>query len=359
MIKKPIAKTLSVVPSKALHLFPPEAAHFIAIQSLRNGLVYTPEYKSERLSQDIWGLNFKNPIGMAAGFDKDAEAVDGLLEQGFGHVEIGTVPPKPQSGNPKPRLFRLSEEKSIINRMGFNSKGLDIFLENIKNVKGQKGIVGINIGKNKDTENFLSDYVFCFSKLYEFADYITVNVSSPNTAGLRSLQHKKQLTELLSALVEARVQCKNYFKDKNVPILLKIAPDLEENDMNDIAQVVLERKIEGLIVSNTTISRKDINSKYKDEIGGLSGPPLFEMSTEVLRNMYKLTEGKIPIIGVGGISTPEQAYQKIKAGASLVQIYTAFIYQGFKLIYDINKKLDEFLEKDGFKNISEAVGSEN
>jgi len=358
-MKKSIAKVLSHIPPKILHILPPEVAHSFAINSLKKGLVYTPEYTSDKLSQNIWGLDFKNPIGMAAGFDKEADAVDGLLEQGFGHVEVGTVPPQPQAGNPKPRLFRLPENQAIINRMGFNSKGLENFIVNIKKAKRENGIVGINIGKNKDTENFLIDFVECFSKVYEHADYIAVNVSSPNTVGLRSLQHKEQLTELLSALTTAREQCKTYFNDKQVPILLKIAPDLEEQDMADIANVVLEQKIEGLIITNTTIARDKIAPKYKDEMGGLSGHPLLDMSTQVLKNMYQLTGGKIPIIGVGGISTPEQAYEKIKAGASLVQVYTAFIYQGFKLIYDINKKLDELLEKDGFKNIAEAVGSDN
>ena len=356
---KSLAKILSIFPPKAMHILPPEMAHFVAMQLLKMGLVYTEEFHDKSLEQNVFGLNFKNPVGMAAGFDKDAEAIKGLLAQGFSHVEVGTVTPQPQSGNPKPRLFRLSEQKAIINRMGFNNKGLEHFISNLEDFQNSysgDGIVGANIGKNKDTKNFIADYVMGFSKVYNNADYVTVNVSSPNTEGLRDLQHKQNLSELLSALTTARVQCEKYF-EKHTPIVLKIAPDLKGEDKKDIAEIALEQGIDGLIVTNTTISRKGVADKWRDEAGGLSGRPLFEMSTQVLRDMYKFTEGKIPLIGVGGISNAEDAYAKIKAGASLVQIYSAFIYQGFKLVSEINEGLKELLEKDGYANISEAVGA--
>jgi len=358
---KSIAKILSIVPPKTMHILPPEMAHFAAMQLLKIGLVYTKEFHDESLEQTVFGMNFKNVIGLAAGFDKDAEAIKGLLEQGVSHVEVGTVTPQPQSGNPKPRLFRLSGQKAIINRMGFNNKGVENFVANLEDFRSSyqgDGIIGANIGKNKDTKNFLADYVIGFSKVYNYADYITVNVSSPNTEGLRTLQHKQNLTELLSGLINARVQCEKYF-EKRTPILLKIAPDLEEQDKKDIADIALQHDIDGLIISNTTISRDGIPAKWQEQAGGLSGRPLFEKSTDVLRDMYKLTEGKIPLIGVGGISSAEDAYAKIKAGASLVQVYTAFIYQGFKLVYEINKGLKELLEKDGYTNISDAVGCDN
>lgn len=341
-----------------LYVLPPETAHNVAICALRKDLLPPVKIRQyPELSQDILGINFKNPVGLAAGFDKNAVAVNSLLKQGFGFVEAGTVTPLPQPGNPKPRIFRLSADEAIINRLGFNNNGLEEFVKNFSRRDPALGIAGANIGKNKDTKNASDDYVPGFKAVYPLADYITVNISSPNTKGLRDLQKKEALSELLAELAKARSDAILKHR-KRVPIFLKIAPDIDRGECENISESVLLYGIDGLIVSNTTISRPGLLSKQNSgEEGGLSGAPLFTLSTKVLTEMYKLTSGKIPIIGVGGISSAQDAYDKIRAGATLVQVYSALIYQGFGLVRRINDELPVFLARDGFKNISEAIGT--
>jgi dihydroorotate dehydrogenase len=332
---------------------PPETGHNIAIAALKYGLVQFPRQQDfPQLKTELFGLKFNNPVGLAAGFDKNGEAISALLNRGFGFIEVGTCTPLAQEGNAKPRLFRLAEDETIINRFGFNNKGAKKFATNLKN-RPQSGIVGANIGKNKNSTDSIADYLTMMEEIDGLSDYITVNISSPNTPGLRDLQGKEELDKLLGAIISKRAE----LKSKETPILLKISPDIDEHQRSDIAEIVLKHSIDGLIISNTTISQRDsLLSKQAHESGGLSGRPLFKPSTEILRDMYRLTERKIPIIGVGGIFSGDDAYNKIKAGASLVQIYSAIIYEGFGLIPRINERLCELLHKDGLKNISEAVG---
>ncbi len=343
---------------------PEEAAHHLALSVLQKGLLPTPREKQYlgTLRMDLWGLSFKNPVGLAAGFDKNAVAIKPLLDQGFGFIETGTVTPLPQIGNEKPRLFRLKEDKAIINRMGMPGDGSDLYVKRLeawqkyKSTFGYKGIVGANIGKNKEGDA-KEDYITMLKKVYGLSDYISLNISSPNTAGLRDLQAKDELEKLLSALKREKKMLMEE-KDKDIPILLKIAPDLGEDEQKDIAEVMMKQKIDGLIVSNTTTARENLKSKNAGETGGLSGKPLLEPSTKVLKNMYKYTEGKVPIVGLGGVFTAEDAYAKIKAGASLIQIYTSLIYKGFYVIDEINTGLEKLLFKDGYSHLSEAVGKD-
>jgi len=339
-----------------------EKAHNMAINFLKyapkTASLFSCNRKYQNLSQNIWGLDFKNPVGMAAGFDKNAEVLEALQNFGFGFVEAGSVTPKAQPGNPIPRIFRLKEDRAIINRLGFNNLGSEVFAKNISNFLPKAKVpIGINIGKNKNSRSQTKDYLSLLDKFYESASYITVNISSPNTKNLRDIQNKENLSEFLKTLNDKKQELLNK-TNKNTPILLKIAPDLEIKQQEDISSAVLKAGIDGLIVSNTTIDRNlDLSSKHKDEQGGLSGKPLFEKSNEVLRNMYKFTNSQIPIIAVGGISSADEAYEKIKNGASLVQIYSAFIYEGFGLVNKINKELSQKLKQDGFGNISQAVGT--
>ena len=339
----------------------PEKAHNLAL----NYLKFLPKFSSllsvpknyENLNNSLWNLNFLNPIGMSAGFDKNAEIIMPLFNFGFGFVEAGTTTPIAQTGNDQPRIFRLIEDQALINRLGFNNLGADYFYDNLSKInKNSSQIIGVNIGKNKDTIDASSDYILLLEKFYDHADYITINISSPNTKNLRDLQNESLLNDFLQKIS----QCKNNLQKishKNTPILLKIAPDLELEQQKNIAKIVMDNAIDGIIISNTTIERNfDLKNSKSAETGGLSGKPLFEKSNEVLRNFYRLTDGKIPLIGVGGISSAQDAYIKIKNGASLVQIYSAFIYQGFALVEEIKKQLSENLKKDGFKNISEAIG---
>jgi dihydroorotate dehydrogenase len=339
----------------------PEKAHNLAL----NYLKFLPKFSSlltmpkdyENLNNSLWNLNFSNPIGMSAGFDKNAEIIMPLFNFGFGFVEAGTTTPIAQTGNDKPRIFRLSEDQALINRLGFNNLGADYFYDNLSKIhKKSSQIIGVNIGKNKDTIDASADYILLLEKFYNHADYITINISSPNTKNLRDLQDES----LLNAFLQKISQCKNNLQKishKNTPILLKIAPDLELDQQKNIAKIVMDNAIDGIIISNTTIARNfNLKNPKSTENGGLSGAPLFEKSNEVLRNFYRLTDGKIPLIGVGGISSAQDAYTKIKNGASLIQIYSAFIYQGFALVEEIKKQLSENLKKDGFKNISEAIG---
>jgi len=294
------------------------------------------EVKDSLLEREVFGLKFKNPVGLAAGFDKDAKCYQELSNFGFGFIEIGTLTPKPQDGNPKKRLFRLKSDSAIINRMGFNNGGVDAAVMRLK--KNKNILIGGNIGKNKITPNeeATADYLICFEALFDYVDYFVVNVSSPNTPNLRELQEKKPLTELLSKL-----ETQNSKHTTKKPILLKIAPDLTNEQLLDIIDIVNETKIAGVIATNTTISREGLQSENKTEVGGLSGKPLSKRATEVIRFLSEKSNKSFPIIGVGGIHSDEDALEKLEAGASLVQLYTGFIYEGPKLVTEINKKILE------------------
>ncbi|WP_372397503.1 quinone-dependent dihydroorotate dehydrogenase [Azospirillum sp. HJ39] len=345
-----------------LFRFDPETAHGLTIKALKTGLVPPARGRDEpALHTRVWGLDFANPVGLAAGFDKNAEVVDAMLNLGFGFVEPGSVTPRPQPGNPRPRLFRLVEQRAVINRMGFNNEGLEAFAQRLERrrdtAKRAPGIVGANLGKNKDTADAADDYVIGVRRLAPLADYLVVNVSSPNTPGLRALQGRDPLRALLERVLEARAACG---LPRNPPLLLKIAPDLTVEDKGDIAAVALESGIDGLIVSNTTIARPDsIPAALRGEAGGLSGAPLFEPSTTVLREIYALTGGKLPIVGVGGVATGEDAYAKIRAGASLVQLYSAMVYAGPAVVHRIRRELAELLRRDGYASVAEAVGADH
>lgn len=336
---------------------PPEMAHNLGVFALRRGLV-PPAKKMDfpSLRVKLWGLDFASPVGLAAGFDKNAAAVNGLLKQGFGFVECGTVTPKAQKGNPRPRIFRLVEDRAVINRLGFNNRGLEVFTEQFRERNPSLGVAGANIGKNKDAADAVADYVAGLEAVHGFADYVTVNISSPNTQGLRDLQHKAALEQLLGALMNARRLCRE--KDgRQVPLLLKVAPDLSPAEREDVAGVVMAHAIDGLIVSNTTLSRPGhLRSEFAQEAGGLSGLPLLPLARASLADFYRLTKGQLPLVGVGGIASAEDAYARMRAGASLVQLYTALVYQGFGAVGAITRGLAALLAKDGFAHVSEAVG---
>ncbi len=336
----------------------PETAHGLTVRALACGLV--PGQKrvdAPCLETTVWGLRFPNPVGLAAGFDKNAEVPDAMLRQGFGFVEIGSVTPRPQAGNPKPRMFRLPEDRAILNRMGFNNEGLEEVARRLE-ARPRIGIVGANLGKNKDTEDAAADYEKGAARLAPLSDYLVINVSSPNTPGLRSLQGRDQL-EALVGRTRAALD-KAVPSAKRPPLLLKIAPDLNNEDLSDIAAVALTGGLDGLIVSNTTIARPEsLKSRFAQETGGLSGAPLFAPSTSVLGRMYVLTEGRLPLVGVGGIASAEQAYAKIRAGASLIQLYSAMIYEGPGLVSRVNRGLVGLLAKDGFASLADAVGADH
>ena len=336
----------------------PETAHGFAITALKRGLVPGCRQAADsRLRQRLWGLDFDNPVGLAAGFDKNAEVAEAMLGQGFGFVEVGTVTPEPQPGNPKPRLFRLPQERAVINRLGFNGAGLEVVLKNLPSRSRRAGPVGVNLGKNKTSDDAAADYAAGVRAFAGQADYLVVNVSSPNTPGLRALQSRDQLAVLLDAVLAARAEA----APENPPaLLLKVAPDLTEDDKRDIAAVVLEKKLDGLIATNTTIDRPPgLQGRHHGEAGGLSGKPLFASSTRVLADFYRLCEGRMTLIGVGGVSSGADAYAKVRAGASLVQLYTALVYEGPGLIRRINRDLARLLVRDGFAQISDAVGADH
>ncbi|MDA1090070.1 MAG: quinone-dependent dihydroorotate dehydrogenase [Proteobacteria bacterium] len=336
----------------------PETAHGLAIFALKRGLVPSARRIDEhRLRQTLWGMDFSNPVGLAAGFDKNAEVVQAMLGQGFGFVEAGTVTPKPQTGNPKPRLFRLTGDGAVINRMGFNGAGQDVFHRNLAGVKTRPGPVGVNLGKNAASVDAAADYTAGVRALAGLADYLVINVSSPNTPGLRALQSRDQLSELLDAV---RAALRAVAPSNPPPLLLKVAPDLTDDDKRDIAEVALEQKLDGLIATNTTIDRPaGLTDANRIEKGGLSGRPLFDASTKVLADFYRLTDGRLPLIGVGGIASGADAYAKIRAGASLVQIYTALVFEGPGLVRRINTELADLLAGGGFAHINEAIGADH
>lgn len=334
----------------------PEQAHRLAIRALRAGLVPAPRrVEDSRLRVSALGLEFPNPIGMAAGFDKDAEAADPLLRMGFGFVEVGTVTPLAQPGNPRPRMFRLPEDRAVINRLGFNNAGHAAALARLGRRAGRPGIVGVNVGANKDSHDRLADYVAGIQAFAAVASYFTVNVSSPNTPGLRDLQGAQALDDLLARVTEAR-DAAGAAHGRQVPVLLKVAPDLGEDQIADIARIVVARGVDGLVVSNTTIGRPALASADAGQQGGLSGRPLFDRSTIVLARLRTLVGPELPIIGVGGIATGDDAFQKIAAGATLVQLYTAMIYRGPWIANHVARELLDRLDAEHVPSVSDLSG---
>ncbi len=336
----------------ALHRLDPEVAHSMSIKALKAGLAPSPgPVTSARLKTQVAGLDLPNPVGLAAGFDKNAEVLAPLSRCGFGFIEVGAVTPRPQPGNPKPRLFRLTEDAAAINRFGFNNEGMEVMATRLAN-RPKDAVIGLNLGANKDSEDRAGDFAKVLAHCAAHLDFATVNVSSPNTEKLRDLQGKAALSALLNGVVETRDAL-----PRPLPVFLKIAPDLSDAELQDIAEVALETGVDAVIATNTTLSRDGLHSPHKDEAGGLSGAPLFEKSTRVLARLSQLTDGNIPLIGVGGVSSARQAYAKIQAGASAVQFYTAMVYGGISLAADIAKGLDELLQRDGFETVAHAVGS--
>jgi dihydroorotate dehydrogenase len=333
----------------ALFLVEPESAHGLSLAALRVLPAARP-LAEPALQQRIAGLQFPNPVGLAPGYDKNAEVCAAAFGLGFGFVEVGTVTPRPQGGNPRPRLFRLVEDKAVINRMGFNNDGMEAVAARLARLdRGRlSGPLGINVGANKDSENRIADYEIAIDRLAALADYVTVNISSPNTPGLRALQDKAALDALLQRVKAAAPIGK--------PIFLKVAPDLDPADVDDISTSVIDHKIDALIVSNTTITRPPLHSRYAAETGGLSGAPLRDLAQQRLVDFRKSTGGALPLIGVGGVGGAEDAYARIKAGASLVQLYSALVYEGPTLARRINRGLLALLKRDGFANIADAVG---
>lgn len=340
----------------------PEVAHQLTLKMLKAGLF--PRQKtvqSPMLETKVCGLTFPNPVGLSAGFDKNAEVIGSALQMGFGFVEAGTVTPKPQHGNPKPRIFRDPSTGAVINRMGFPNAGMNVFKDNLERFFDRKermrGVIGINIGMNKSQTDPAKDYAVLVHKLGPMADYLTVNISSPNTPGLRDLQRAEIFLELVGAVLEARkAACGEHHPP---PLFVKLAPDLDDAQQEALAKAALQSGIDGLILSNTTLARPDyLPESFRSQAGGLSGKPLTQRSSEVIRNFYRLTGGKLPIIGVGGIATAEDAYEKIRAGASLVQLYSSLVFQGPLMVGYVNTGLEALLAQDGFSNVSEAVGAD-
>ena len=337
-----------------LHRLPPEPAHRLSLMAMKAGLVPLPgPITTDRLATSIAGLNLLNPLGLAAGYDKDAEAVDALSRAGFGFVEVGAITPLPQPGNPRPRVFRLTEDRAVINRFGFNNQGMEAAAARLRRRDQNRPVpVGLNLGANKDSTDRAGDFARVLECCGPLVDFATVNVSSPNTENLRDLQGAAALRALLDRVLEAREAM-----DKYTPVFLKIAPDLEGDEIEAIVEVARAVRLDGIIATNTTLERKGLKSPNKAEKGGLSGPPLFEKSTRVLARLSALTAGNLPLIGVGGIASAADAYAKIRAGASALQLYSALVYDGMSLVETILTGLDALLARDGFDHISDAVGT--
>lgn len=334
---------------------PPEAAHRLAFSAFRLAAAGPRRADDPVLKTEVAGLTFANPVGMAAGFDKDAEIAQTLHKAGFGFVEVGTLTPLAQAGNPKPRLFRLIPDRALINRLGFNNRGFGAALARLRRwPKGERtGILGVNLGANRDSEKPVDDYLKGLAAFAPHADYLTLNISSPNTPGLRDLQTAHNLTRFLQAVAAARKKLKR----GSPPVFLKIAPDLENQEIRKIVRAAVKHKIDGLVVSNTTTARPEsLKSPHRNEPGGLSGKPLFDLSTRVLKQVHKESRGRLALIGAGGVSSGAEAYAKILAGASLVQFYTALVYHGPGVVLEIRRGLAERLRKDGFNSVAEAVG---
>lgn len=335
----------------------PERAHRWAIRGLRSGLLPAPrEVTDPRLVVQALGLTFPHPIGLAAGFDKDAEVPDQLLRMGFGFVEIGTVTPQPQQGNPRPRMFRLTEDAAVINRLGFNNAGHEAVRARLQARASQPGIVGVNIGANKDAADRIADYVAGIEAFAGYASYFTVNVSSPNTPGLRDLQASEALDELLTRVLAARDGLAGDGR-RRVPVLLKLAPDLTDVELEDAAAVVSKHRIDGLVISNTTLARAGLQAAAADQAGGLSGQPLFTRSTIILARLRQLVGPSLPIIGVGGVSSGDDAYEKLAAGATLVQLYTSMVYRGPWIASHVAAELGRRLDADGVPSLAHVIGT--
>ncbi|MCI2399168.1 quinone-dependent dihydroorotate dehydrogenase [Aliiroseovarius subalbicans] len=339
---------------KALHQVDPERSHTLAMTAMKMGVVpLSGMVSTPRIETTFCGLKMTNPIGLAAGYDKNAQVVDALTQAGFGFVEVGAVTPRPQPGNPKPRLFRLTEDQAVINRYGFNNEGMEAAAARLTRRSRQRPVpVGLNLGANKDSDDRAQDFARVLECCGPFVDFATVNVSSPNTEKLRDLQGAEALSALLNGVIAVRDGM-----DKYTPIFLKIAPDLSDDELAEIAQVARAAKLDAIIATNTTLDREGLKSADKGETGGLSGAPLFEKSTRVLARLSQLTDGQMPLVGVGGIGSAEDAYQKIRAGAHVVQLYSALAYKGLSLVEEIALGLDKLLERDGFDHVADAVGS--
>ena len=356
---KPALSFMDRLGLAALYALKPETAHHAALFALEHGFARPGAgVDAAVLKTRVWDLEFPNPVGLAAGFDKDARVLDAMLGLGFGFVEAGTVTPKPQRGNPKPRLFRLDEDEAVINRLGFNSGGVEAFARRLER-RERRGIVGANVGKNRETVDGAADYVIGIERVANLADYLVCNISSPNTPGLRALQARAAIEDLLRRVLHARDKS-TAKTGRKPPLLAKVGPDLTPEQLQDIAEVALETGVDGLIVGNTTVDRpSSLKNRHKNEAGGLSGAPLFEPSTQCLAALYRLTKGRIPLIGCGGIASGADAYAKIRAGASLVQVYSALVFHGPGLAEAIKRELAALLKADGFQHVAEAVGRDH
>ncbi len=343
--------------ARALRALDPETAHEVTLAALRAGIgPRSPADADPVLATELAGLRLPNPIGIAPGFDKNAAAPRGLLRAGFGFIECGTVTPRPQAGNPRPRLFRLTADKAVINRMGFNNAGLEAFAAGLA-TRGPEGVVGANVGANKDSTDRAGDYVTGLRRLWPLADYFTLNVSSPNTPGLRDLQAKAALADLLGAVAEARTDLAAAPRGDR-PVFLKVAPDLSPGDVGDIVEAAVGFGLDGLIVSNTTLARPEsLRGRRRGEAGGLSGAPLFGPSTALLREFHAASAGRLALVGVGGVASGRDAYAKIRAGACAVQLYTALAYEGPGLVDRLRRDLAALLRADGFASVRDAVGA--
>ena len=347
-----MAVDFSGLATRVLRLLPPERAHAVALRALATGIVRRrPPAVPPGLAIRLLGCDFANPLGLAAGFDKDAVAMAGLLGLGFGFVEVGTVTPRPQPGNPRPRLFRIPEAEALINRMGLNNRGIEALRARLE-ARPARGIVGVNVGCNRDSPDRIADYEAGVARLGGLADYLVINVSSPNTPGLRALERARALADLLARVLAARP-----IEARRAPLLVKISPDLEGPELADLVAVARDAGIDGLVVGNTTTAREGLPGRWREVAGGLSGRPLFARSTAVLAETYRLSGGRLPLIGVGGVLDGDDAYAKVRAGASLIQIFTAFIYRGPGVIDAILEGLARRLAADGFATLAEAVGT--
>ena len=335
--------------------FSPEVAHSLAIKALKlNNIPYSKPKDNHILETTFCEKKLSSPIGVAAGFDKNAEVYNPLFNLGFGFVEVGTITPKPQFGNPKPRVFRLEEDEALINRLGFNNSGSERISQTIKE-NNKKGFLGINIGPNKDSTNRIDDYLICFRKFYNLADYITINISSPNTENLRDFHKQDELNSLIDKLKNEKKEL-----NSNIPLAIKVSPDLNDDQINEVSKIIMEQEIEIIIVSNTTDkNRENLKNINKLEKGGLSGKPIEKISNEAISKFYKILKDKTKIIGVGGVSNGQDAFQKIISGATLVQLYTGMVYRGPRIASKISKELIDLLKNKGFKNVSEAIGTKN
>ena len=335
--------------------FSPEVAHSLAIKALKlNNIPYSKPKDNHILETTFCEKKLSSPIGVAAGFDKNAEVYNPLFNLGFGFVEVGTITPKPQFGNPKPRVFRLEEDEALINRLGFNNSGSEQISKTIKE-NNKKGFLGINIGPNKDSTNRIDDYLICFRKFYNLADYITINISSPNTENLRDFHNQDELNSLIDKLKNEKKEL-----NSNIPLAIKVSPDLNDDQINEVSKIIIEQEIGIIIVSNTTDkNRENLKNINKLEKGGLSGKPIEKISNEAISKFYKILKDKTKIIGVGGVSNGQDAFEKIISGATLVQLYTGMVYRGPRIASKISKELIDLLKNKGFKNVSEAIGTKN